>query len=269
MLFREIFTIMVPVDDPFANQHASKNRTIFSVGLHSRHTVEGDDGSFIPDEVKCLESQLPPSRTGETCAVYLMSDRPTCIEKLRAWLQDNNCTGVAVDPAIEKASPSAEVTNEMGPNQGIGFFQELSLASAARSGLVGDFHRSSFMLLVELVEYDRRIEDWKNGKESPDKLSRCNLPERYGKGYDYGPGTPTFRNYRRKEPLQPIQILNDYKAWHSVDQLTKELENPEAKIFRSFVVGHIPCPLDSSTDELHAFLNGTFLESSAMEMIPP
>ena len=266
MLFREIFTIMVPVDDPFTSQ-ASENLTLFSVGLHSRHTVEGDDGSFIPDEIKCLESILPPSRTAQTCAVYLMSDRPKCVEKLKAWLADENCTGVAVDPAVEKSSPSAEVTNEMGPNQGIGFFQELSLASSARTALVGNFHRSSFMLLVELIEYDRRIEDWKSGRESADTLVSCKLPDRYGRGYDYGPGTPTFRNYRRRDPLSPIQILNDYRASHSVEQLTKELENSEAKTPRSFVVGHLPCPLDSSTDKLHAFLNGKCMAGQTMEPI--
>jgi hypothetical protein len=255
MLFREMFTIMVPVDDPFAS--TSEAREIFSLALHSRHTVVGDDGSFVTDETKCLEKMLPLNRTPETCAVYLMSDRPMTVKSLISWLQSKNCTGVAANPVDDGILSALVLTDEMGPNQGIGFIQELDLSTRARSGLIGDFRRSSFMLLVELIEYDRRIEDWKNGRESPNKILRCDIPERYGLGYDYGPGTPTFRSHRRQKPLEPIQVLNQYKADHSVEALLVDSSNSSAS--RSFVIGYLPCPLDKSTDDLHAFLNGKYL----------
>lgn len=167
MLFREIFTIMVDVDNPFlssSQQNISSNE-IFSLGLHSRHTIVGDDGPFIPDEIKCLEGLLPENRTAETFVVYVMSDRPKCAEKLKEWLQEHNCTGVTAP--ISEETTHIVLDDEMEPNQGMGFIRDLSLSSSARSGLIGDYRRSSFMLLVELVEYDRRIEDWKMGKKVP------------------------------------------------------------------------------------------------------
>jgi hypothetical protein len=200
MLFRNMFTIKVTVDNPFVN---SQSEDTFSLALHSRHTVVGDDGSFLRDEIKCLQKLLPKDPSSETCVVYLMSDRPTTVRMLTEWLQKHNCTGVSVispsdDHNALSLSHPIRIKNEHGPDPGgIGFIQDLDLSSNARSGLIGDTHRSSFMLLAELVAYDRRVDDWKRGKPQalPGKELRlhCKLPRRSGTGYNYGPGTPTFR----------------------------------------------------------------------------
>lgn len=278
MLFREVFTVKNAVENPFDKFRFSHSHdNVFSLALHSRHTVIGDDGSFIPDEIKCLEQLLPnhnESRTLDTCVVYLMSDRPRTIQKLLTWLEQHNCTGVTASlPSWNKTTTnyndsgvSTVLHDEMGPNQGEGFIRELELASAARSGLIGDFRRSSFMLLVELVEYGRRMDNWRNSGETMsfddgnenDNLLRCDLPERYGAGYDYGPGTPTFRAAHHQKPLAPIQVFNKYKSMHSAEILRQEtwLDGQEHNTSRHFVVGYLPCPIDSSIDGIRSFLNG-------------
>jgi hypothetical protein len=257
MLFRNIFTVKVTVHNPFVN---SQRDDTFSLALHSRHTVVGDDGSFLQDEIKCLQKLLPKHPSYETCVVYLMSDRPTTVRMLTEWLQEHNCTGVSVtspsdDHDTFSLSQPISFKDEHGPNPGIGFIQDLDLSSNARSGLIGDTERSSFMLLAELVAYDRRVDDWKRGKPNAPRdkelLLYCKLPGRYGTGYNYGPGTPTFRASHHREPLEPIQVLNQYKLWHSVDALSSNDTS------RLFAITYVPCPLDDATNGLHAFLNGT------------
>jgi hypothetical protein len=141
--------------------------------------------------------------------------------------------------------------------KGIGFIQDLALSSNARSGIIGDSGRSSFMLLAEIIEYDRRIDDWKRGRDSPDSIPRCQLPSRFGRlGYNYGPGTPTFIGERTHEPMEPMQAFNQYKKHHSVEGVKLEYLADAAIPNRLFAIGHIPCPLNDLSDQVHAFLNG-------------
>lgn len=151
--------------------------------------------------------------------------------------------------------------DEHGPNPGVGFIRDLALVSQARSALVGDPGRSSFMLLHEIVEYDRRMDEWRSRQEGTNPLAittteipLCQLPGRYGKGYNYGPGTPNFVAHWHNELLKPVQILQQYKAHHSIDALAKD---PDHFSNRSFVIGYVPCPMVESVEGVHGFLNGT------------
>lgn len=201
MLFRELFQIQ-------AADTRTTDEDVFSVALHSRHIVAADDGSFINEEQACLDKMLPSDRR---CVVYLMSDREETLRRLAAWLHARNCTTVVASHEENDAS----IIPEHGPFSGRGFFQDLSLASNARDGVVGDVHRSSYMLLQELVSYDREIDAWKRGLEALPNLQKCKLSNRDVKGYDYGPGTPRFVRRRWLTELEPIQVFKEYRKKHS------------------------------------------------------
>ncbi|GAX11647.1 hypothetical protein FisN_7Lh006 [Fistulifera solaris] len=250
MLFREFFTIHAPVS--FQTEADD-----FTVALHSRHTVVGDDGSFITDETRCLETLLLNRTQSAKCIVYLMSDRPSTVHLLKEWLEDRNCTGVSNDDYASMASSPLLFRDEHGPNPGVGFIRDLALVSQARSALVGDPGRSSFMLLQEIVDYDRRIDDWRWGRDSPETIPFCQLPGRYGKGYNYGPGTPRFIAHWHNQLLEPVQVLQQYKSEHSDDAL-KKLENPSNQ---SYLIGYLPCSLedDSIEEKLRSFLHDFLL----------
>lgn len=254
MLFRNMFTIKVSVDNPFRGEGDGS----FSLALHSRHTVTGDDGSFVQDEIKCLHELLPQRTSHEACVVYLMSDRPTTVRLLTEWLHEQNCTGISTIPSssqedvLSSSHSMIAYKDEHGPNSGVGFIRDLALSSHARSGIIGDRSRSSSRLLAELIAYDRRIDDWKRRKSTnDDHLSHCQIPKRTGHGYNYGPGTPTFRASHRLTPLEPINVLNQYKSWHSVDALASDHDFTN----RRFAIGVMPC--EGTTDGLYQFLNGT------------
>lgn len=237
MIFREIFilnqklinqtTEMIPQNFLFSS---TNNNNIFSMALHSRHTVVGDEGNYIHEEIQCLNNTLPPQedRTLDSCFIILMSDRILTVDLISKWLIENNCTpvsGVATNNELmpeDKDIPISSLRNtEHGSRAGVGFIEDLILTSHARNGFIGDVHRSSFMLVVELISYDRKIDAWKKNisiKDNSDivlpELLTCPVKDRPVGGYSYGPGTPTFRHHTRQKPLQSIEIFNQYKNWH-------------------------------------------------------
>jgi hypothetical protein len=239
MLFRETFTIQVG-DSP------KNNDAIISVALHSRHPVLGDDGSFVDEEKKCLLSLLTPyKRTKDTCSVYLMSDRPKTVDILSQWLVKLNCTPIV---ANHESSRLGKMTTEHGPWAGQGFLQDLDSASAARTAAVGDINRSSFMLLVELMEYNRRLRAFREGKEEAN-LHVCHLQNKQLAGYDYGPDTPTFRHHSIRSPLPPVKVLEQYKALHSKQSLQVQPDG------RKYAIVFYSCSLKAD-ESLHQFMNG-------------
>ena len=171
---------------------------LFSVAMHSRHPVLGDDGSFLRDETQCLEKVLNGHEG--SCKVYLMSDRPKTISLLTNWIaKEKQCIVVTANRTVGKHSRK----EEHGPWAGVGFWEDLDVVSQARDGLVAAPERSSTSCLRFMMEYRRRISAWRmsgNAKNfsSSEKVAvgdigSCDLPIRNHKGYDYGPGTPTFR----------------------------------------------------------------------------
>ena len=227
MLFQECFTIAgnttMDTTTAAAGRPSPKPKDI-SIALHSRHTVAADDGSYITDEIACLQKLLPTQASTFTpCWVYLMSDRPQTLELLSSWLLARNCTPVVsftsdismdVSIGIDTTTPPPPRANEHGPRAGAGFLEDLVMASAARTGFIGVEARqqglparSSTALVLEKIEYDRTVEavtssSTRNGGaiRSTSKyhqlnaLQRCSMPFRdETKGYTYGPGTPMFR----------------------------------------------------------------------------
>jgi hypothetical protein len=215
ILFPACFTIAVNTTATIINTAAAAGRPSpkpkdTSIALHSRHTVAADDGSYITDEIACLEQLLPAQASTQTpCWVYLMSDRPKTLELLTSWLLARNCT-----PVVSSTSDSSTSTilqppgaNEHGPRAGAGFLEDLIMASAARTGFIGVEARqqglparSSTALVLEKIEYDRTVEavtsssDRYHPLDRLAALQRCSMPFRdETKGYTYGPGTPMFR----------------------------------------------------------------------------
>jgi hypothetical protein len=181
----------------------------YSIAIHSRHTVRADDESFIGQEQYCVEKLLyrssDTSHPSRPCRVFVMSDRPKSVELLTEWLTQNMSCAVVTAAHDVGNGP----VQEHGPWAGAGFLEDLEVAAAARDAIVGDLHMSSTASLRELMEYKRRITGWKSNA-SLDRLSSCSLQNKRLSGYDYGPGTPTFRHHSYLQPLKPVQILEDY-----------------------------------------------------------
>ena len=134
-----------------------------------------------------------------------MSDRPKTVELLTKWLTEN--MGCEVITAAHDVGNGP--VQEHGPWAGAGFLEDLEVVATAQDAIVGDLHRSSTALLRELMEYRRTITGWKSHK-SMDELSFCSLQNKHLSGYDYGPGTPTFRHHSYLQPLKPVRILDHY-----------------------------------------------------------
>jgi hypothetical protein len=147
--------------------------SVYTIGLHSRHTKSSNNGSNVQNEIKCLEYLLTYRENDKVpCTVYIMSDRPKTIENLRTYMLERSCSVVVVahimDPVVNDTGTKTE---EQGPFAGAGFFRDLLVVSQARSAFIGDV-RSSSALVDELMDYGRRTEAW-HSKNAVDPLLRC------------------------------------------------------------------------------------------------
>ena len=95
MLYYEIFSLQIPVEQNVfkPKEITSQKNGVFSMALHSRHTVGADDGSFVLHEVYCLEKILSVANYS-TCQVHIMSDRRKTVDLLIEWLLKRNCSAV-------------------------------------------------------------------------------------------------------------------------------------------------------------------------------
>lgn len=167
MLFRYSFDFAhVPRRGLIKQQNQAES---FSIGLHSRHMYEKDDGCDIHGELECLEKSIKDSN--RTIEVNIMADRVCTIERLRLFLSTRNLT-VTVAAHDEGKSYHAE----HGPFAGAGFFQDLALVSQSRSLFIGT-KRSSSALLLELMEFNRKLNWWKAGNDlsTVGSIQRCYL----------------------------------------------------------------------------------------------
>ena len=151
-------------------------RTI--IAINSVHREPNNDGSDISSEIKCLESYLlVHSKTRETpapCHVYLISDRNETLTKLQSWLKSYNCTAWSTLNTLK--SESTWKRESQSPT--LNFFENLRFVSNARFRFIGHVDPSSD-LLVESIEYQRRMEVWKQGRDPPllPTLNKCTLEE--------------------------------------------------------------------------------------------
>jgi hypothetical protein len=255
MLFRACFTLL-------SRDVSMKQRAAFSIALHSRHPVIADDGSFVQEEMECLEELVSMSRlvgvnesdSSQTnpanCSVYLISDRPRTLRLLSTHVQRLGCQAL-VAHHNHSATGGMMTQTEHGPYAGAGYLEDLAFASRARHALVGDASRSSFTLLVELVTYDRFIEAWRLGRKHIDDLRLCVLQSKPSRGYTYGPGTPNFVHHTRLKPLQPEAVVQSYRSVHGVHSLQHSSDSRYLRVKWS-------CD-ESSIQE---FLNGAVLVPS-------
>lgn len=249
-----------------STSHSSKQSKSFSMALHSRHTVVGDTGEYIQNEIDCLQRFLPNTTTtnkktkNHTCTVYLMSDRTRTVELLTDWINHHTrkyCSVVAVDTTENNNNNSTETQNqpqqrrhhaplEHGDRAGYGYWQDIISCSRARNAIIGDTHRSSYQILYHLIEYHRQYEFFQQqgtrkrrtlsshsennipGENLPlPPVPECTLPHRSpSMGYDYGPGTPTFRHWSRQEPLVPDRTLDRYRNNHPPPSFGIESQPP-------------------------------------------
>jgi hypothetical protein len=215
MLYSEIFTVEIPVEkEVFGYNHTrKKDSKSFSIALHSRHTVGADDGSYINQETKCLNTLLSLSDDDSTrCEVHIMSDRPKTVDLLIVWLLERNCTAIIANHTV---GPRIDDIPEHGPWSGAGFLLDLQVVGEAQNGVVGDRKRSSTALVIYSVEYNRRMVALERGETLlQEELPLCHLPNKPLSGYNYGPGSPTFRHHSNLDPLQPIGLMDMYKKEH-------------------------------------------------------
>jgi hypothetical protein len=297
MLFRECFVLneslfdnLPTVSNNNSNKTDNNNNTSFSLALHSRHTSIGDTGQYIVEEMTCLSKLLPKQSSPNTCFVYLMSDRILTVQLLSKWIREHNCTPIYFNSSSTGSSSSSssdaidsektttittksiQRLTEHGSRAGIGFMQDLLSVSRARDSYIGDIHRSSFRLLIEIIEYDRKIEAWRlmnkhgvttlasNGLSivQIQNLTYCTLKNRSPMGYNYGPGTPTFKHPSFLEPLVPIAVVNRYKQLHSVGALHQQNNNTHHDDDRQYVIATI-IPTSNTSSFIYQFLNSKYI----------
>lgn len=134
---------------------------IFSLNLTSNNTPKtwadpsilvpfekGDNGHGLLPEIQCLQSILSVA-VDRPCSVVFLPDRLSTLTVVEKWLASRNCSVVTLTnkPASERD-----------------FFQRVFLGSKARSGFIGN-HSAVSNILLEWIEYGRRIETWKLGRD--------------------------------------------------------------------------------------------------------
>ena len=169
-----------------------------SIAVHSRLIKIEQDGSDVTEEVQCLDDILAVVRLRRRglfrkllgaegtktaslpCSVYIMSDRELTFEGFAKASQVRGCHVVTVTdrgPAQQRVNDTSK-TAEHGPFAGVGYFQDLIVASQARSAIISR-GRSSSALLDEMIEYRRCSEAWEQGhKRLPDPIIRCSIGRR-------------------------------------------------------------------------------------------
>jgi len=148
-----------------SNQHAGSTPPIL-IAVHSRHSIEHDEGSKIKRESKCLDgmlkSMLPPTNYSISCDILLLSDRQNTLTTLQDYIASTYPQCHAV---VAKHDNDTSWRPEHGPFAGIGFYQDLAMVNTAMKslswlhlqlpqvGFIGSKHRSSSQLVREILAY--------------------------------------------------------------------------------------------------------------------
>ena len=159
MLFEALFTLhpsLLP--EPYALDNGSSTYL-----LHSRHTLETDDGSDISLDESCMKKVIA-NRTDYSmpCIVFAMSDRAATRERLPLALAEFNCTAVFSN----NTTGGSSVRYEHGPFAGRGYYEDLALVRNARRGFMAPNVRSrtrvgirtSSALPRSIIEFRRVLE---------------------------------------------------------------------------------------------------------------
>lgn len=169
--------LSLPLSEVESNTPKSRSNdptTTYTIALHSRHRYSSINGCNIEAEWNCLDQmmtrfsaqattttkskrQRPRQRPPQTrFQVSIMSDRVCTIDRLSEQL-----TALNITVLVAAHTTGDSFNEEHGPFAGVGFFQDWALASSqARSGFIGTT-RSSSDLVLELIDYNRKMEWWK------------------------------------------------------------------------------------------------------------
>jgi len=184
MLFEHVFDIAREVitspeilgSIPTSPAGDSAQSQPFTVAVHSRHTDINDDGCNVTRELECLRRLVPSNRS---CDVFVMADRDCTLKQLVEQIQFEKGENVAGYPQCTIYVPSHNsnetalrrekhhISEEHGPFAGAEYFADLAMAkSRARDAVVvgtqrGGYLRSSSALLIELIDYNRKMEAWR------------------------------------------------------------------------------------------------------------
>jgi hypothetical protein len=155
MLLRSAFDFS---DHIRASEGTLDNQNAVSVAIHSRHIYKEIDGCDISREKDCLRSIIRDA-DGDSINARLMSDRECTIARITDWLGEKNIT-----VAVAQKDVYTDFVAEHGQFAGAGFYQDLALASTARSAIVA-MRRSSSYLITELVVFNLKLEAWIAGED--------------------------------------------------------------------------------------------------------
>jgi hypothetical protein len=144
--------------------------------IHSQYFTSTNDGSVIRHESQCLRELLRKDDV-MPCTVYILSDRPLTIEKVKDYISRKYQHCMPIVATHVQDTQSDGYYQEPGPFAGTRFFQDLMVASQARDGFIGQCHRTLSQLLRELMEHDRTMEFLQeSGALPPRGLPVCCLP---------------------------------------------------------------------------------------------
>jgi hypothetical protein len=141
-----------------ANEGALIKQNAVSVAVHSRHVSTDVDGCNISKETNCMQKIIDNSPTG-SINVRVMSDRECTISRMKDWLGKRN-----ISVAVAQHDKYKDFSAEHGPYAGAGFYQDLALASTARSHIVA-MKRTSSDLMLELVVFNTKMDAWRAGED--------------------------------------------------------------------------------------------------------
>lgn len=164
LLLEEAFSFHDSVRPSLDTMHAIQATS--TIALHSRHTSRLDEGDNVSPEQHCLEQVL--ANMSRPCTVILLSDRPKTLDLLAQVVTNLQCT-----PMFANHDAGRSFRVDHGPYSGVGFFQDLALASNAVHGFIGHKKRSSSMLLEEWIVYRRSLQQ----DISSTPLVECYLPK--------------------------------------------------------------------------------------------
>ena len=175
MLYRHSFSLQKELY-PKLSSTISHHSSDYSIAIHSRHVNEKANGCNINGEVECLNSFLVNVDSGQHARVWatVMSDRSCTIRKVKDWLEHRNVT-----VQVAKHDLGQSYHKEHGPFAGVGYFQDLEVASRVRSafagaqsgkvvnqaGVSGPTFRSSSDLVLEVIQYEKKMDAWRTGED--------------------------------------------------------------------------------------------------------
>lgn len=195
MLFAESFAFTDKVIESVKFDLVPPDDTVFSIGMHSRHSDSKNDGIDNWAEFFCLDQLVQMYANDRPCRVYLMSDREETIKMVSDYAtRQYNCTAVTVseytqnDPSeqqqpmainLESSGGTKKTIAEHGFAAGAGYFQDLALVSGGARSAFASKRRSSSALIMELMEYHRRMEAWEDhGTRNLSNVVFCRIRKR-------------------------------------------------------------------------------------------